>query len=124
MDGDPFDLDVLRVDPTDAQFRPKLAKPKKWQRRFIRFPWVWAERMRSTQRRSTFRLALVLLYEHWRTGGQAIVLSNAALEQEGLTRRSKWNALRELERLELVEVEKRPRKSPRVVLRHTSRAGP
>ena len=52
--------------------------------------------------------------------GQVIVLSNVGLEQEGLTRRSKWRALAELERLGLLLVERLPRKSPRVTLCYLS----
>ena len=77
--------------------------------------------MRAVNRRViTYRLALLLLYEDWRTGGRSIVLPNVGLEQEGLTRRSKWRALLELEQLGLVEVERRPRKSPRITLRRLS----
>ena len=36
-------------------------------------------------------------YEHWRTGGRPIVLSNVAVRQEGLTRYSKWRAITELQ---------------------------
>ena len=48
------------------------------------------------------------------------MLSNVGLEQEGLTRRSKWRALAELERLGLLLVERLPRKSPRVTLCYLS----
>ena len=119
--ADAFDLKRLRVNPADLQGKPKR---KKWRRHYVRFPWEWAERMRSVQRGNTYRLALLLVYEHWRTGGRPIVLSNAGLEQEGITRRSKWNALLELEQLGLIEVEKRPRKSPRVTLRGLSQEPP
>jgi len=110
------DLDSLR----NATPEQKQTRTKKWRRQFVRFPWAWAERMKSTQRASTYRLALLLLYEHWRTRGQVIVLSNVGLEQEGLTRRSKWRALAELERLGLLLVERLPRKSPRVTLCYLS----
>ena len=115
--ADAFDLERLRLDPADLQRKPKR---KKWQRHYVRFPWEWAERMKSVRRGSSYRLALLLVYEHWRTGGRPIVLTNVALEREGLTRKSKWRALRELEQLGLVEVERRSRKSPRVTLRGLS----
>jgi hypothetical protein len=57
------DLDSLR----NATPEQKQTRTKKWRRQFVRFPWAWAERMKSTQRASTYRLALLLLYEHWRT---------------------------------------------------------
>jgi hypothetical protein len=117
VEDHPLDLDALRVDPADPQFwQPKSAKRGKWRRQFVRVPWSWIVRLQSAKRVSTFKLALVLLYENWRTGGQPIVLSNMLSEAEGLSRRSKWNALLELESLGLIRIERRPRRSPRLVL--------
>jgi hypothetical protein len=115
--ADAFDLERLRVNAANLQRKPK---PKRWRRHYVRFPWEWAERMKAVNRGCTYRLALLLVYEHWRTGGRPIVLSNVGLEQEGLTRKTKWAALKELEQLGLVGVERRPRKSPRVTLRKLS----
>jgi hypothetical protein len=116
---DSFDLAALRVDPGRVR---KLARPKKWRREFVRVPWGWVEHLREAKRISTYRLALVLLYEHWRTGGRPIVLSNVGVRPEELTRYSKWRALAELQALGLIQVETRSRKSPRIVLRHTQEA--
>jgi hypothetical protein len=112
-----FDVAALRIDPPDPSLRPKAARPKKkWQRRFIKFPWEWADRLKETNRGATYRLALLLVYEHWRTGGRPILLSNTAAKKEGLSRYSKWRALLELEHLGLIVLERRPRKSPRIKL--------
>jgi DNA-binding MarR family transcriptional regulator len=121
-DRDPFDdLASLRIDPADPKLRPKSAPAKKaWRRQFIQFPWAWMDQLKATNRGSTYRLALLLVYEHWRTGGRTIVLSNAMVEREGIAQKTKWNALRELEQMGLVIVERRPRKSPRVSLRRTN----
>ena len=108
---DPFDLERLRVNPADLQRKPK---PKKWRREYVRVPWEWVERLQSSRRVSTYRLALLLLYEFWRTGERPVVLSNISALPEGLSRRSKWNALTELEGLGLIRVERTSRKSPRV----------
>jgi hypothetical protein len=118
MEHDPFDLDTVRVNSADPRFQRKPGKPKNWRRQYIQFPWAWVERLQAAKRVSTYRLALLLVYEHWRTGGRPIVLSNLASRQEGLSRWSKWNALAELEELGLVRVERRPSKSPRVVVCH------
>src|SRR5262245_59325399 len=117
-DSNPFDLSSLRVDPERVR---QAAKPKKWRREFVRVPWEWAERLQTTRRVSTFRLALLLLYEHWRTGGRPIPLTNVGLIGEGVSRRSKWRALAELERIGLVEVKRHRRRAPRATLRHTNR---
>jgi hypothetical protein len=120
MRDDPFNLDSLRIDPADAarlqQPRATAKSSKKWQKRFVRVPCGWVERLQSAERISTYRLALPLLYESWRTGGRPIVLSNVFAEAEGLSARSKWNALAELEALGLVRIERHPGRSPRLVL--------
>ena len=113
-----FDVNALRIDPADSAFVSKAAgsRKAKWQRKFVRVPWAWVDRLKSTNRGSTYRLALLLIYEDWRTGGRPIRLSNAMLAGDGITRKSKWRALEELEQLELVRIERRPRKSPVVTL--------
>jgi hypothetical protein len=120
-DHDPYDLSRLRVD-VEATAR-KVRRPKSWRRYYVQVPWIWIERLRSAQRVNTYRLALVLLYEHWRTGGKPVALSNVAMQAEGLTRRSKWRALEELTELGLIAVETKPGKSPRVTVRQADAAG-
>jgi hypothetical protein len=120
MKSDPFEIENLRIDPKDPRLKPRssTAPPakKKWQRKWVRVPWVWVERLRASDSPSTYRLALFLLYEHWRTGGRAIRLSNVMLKPERISRRAKGPALQELEHFGLVTVERRPRKSPRITL--------
>jgi hypothetical protein len=117
--GDPFDIDGLRIDPADTAYMGKAAgSPKaKWQRKFVRMPWAWIDRLKVVNRGSTYRVALLLLYGYWRNGGRPIRLSNAALIGEGVTRHSKGRALKELEQLGLVKVEWRNRRSPKVTLK-------
>ena len=86
--ADAFDLERLLVNPADLQRKPKR---KKWRREYVRVPWEWVERLQSSRRVSTYRLALLLLYEFWRTGERPVVLSNISALPEGLSRRSKWN---------------------------------
>ena len=118
MDQDPYDPRRLRVEIEGAARR--IIKQRRWRRHYVMVPWAWVERLRATKRVSTYQLALVLLYEHWRTGGKEIVLSNVAMQAEGLSRRSKWNALVELEELGLITFERKRRSSPRVMLRQLS----
>jgi heme A synthase len=116
-DHDAFDTDTWRIDPADPTLRPKAARPKKqWQRRFIKFPWEWMDRLKATKSGVTYRLALLLAYEHWRTGGRPVVLSNIFVEREGISSRSKWRALQDLERLGVIAVERGARRSPRIKL--------
>jgi hypothetical protein len=92
-------------------------KCKKWRRHYVRVPWVWVEQLRLVKRTSTWHLAHVLLYEHWRTGGKPIALSNVATREEGLSRYSKWRALKELASLGLITIEMKAGRSPRIVVR-------
>ena len=113
----PYDLSKLRVDP--AELPRKRSKRKKWERHFVRTPWDWVLRLLGTKHAgSVYPLVYLLLYEHWRTGGRPIVLSNVLAAEVKLSPRSKWRALAELERLKLIQVERGSRKSPRLTLYH------
>lgn len=121
MEGNPFeDLDTLRMDASSQGRRQPRKRQKKWRRQYVQFPWTWIDCLQTAKRASTYRLALLLVYEHWRRGGKAIVLSNPLVLAEGMSRRTKWNALLELERLGLVRVERRFPRSPRLQLLHLS----
>jgi hypothetical protein len=109
------ELGALRIDPADPNLRPKGATRKaKWQKKFVHVPWAWVDRLREARYIGTYRVALHLLYEHWRNGGRSVVFPNGASKEAGVSRRVKWHALRELERLGLVAIERRQRKSPLV----------
>lgn len=121
MDKDPFDdIASLRIDPAGpvyaAEPKPTPKPKKKWQRQFVKVPWSWIDRLKASDRGSTYRLALCILYEHWQAGGRAIRLTNAGLRREGVTRWGKWRGLRELEQVGLIRVEGRPGKTPRITL--------
>jgi hypothetical protein len=117
-DHDPFTLDFLRPGPEIQRLArssgTRRGTPRKWKRRFIKVPWVWMDKLRATNRVQTYQLAHLVLYEHWRMGGQDIVLSNVALGREGVSRWSKWRALGELEKLGLIQIERCHRKAPRI----------
>jgi hypothetical protein len=117
---DPFDLDKLRLKGVQPH-AGKTAAPKtrKRHQRFIMVPLAWEERLSKTNRVSAFKLALHLLYLDWKSDGHSIRLANGALKAKGLDRKEKTRALRELERLDLVVVEWRFRKSPIVKVRRS-----
>jgi hypothetical protein len=117
QEQDPFDLNLLRIDPTDPNLRPKGATRKaKWRKQFVKFPWLWTDRLRTARHAATYKIALHLLYQHWRTSGKPIVLSNVALADEGVAPGTKWRGLKELEQAGLIQIERRQRKSPIVTL--------
>jgi hypothetical protein len=108
----------LRGQPI-SQRRPvhKRARQTEWKRHFMQMPGFWMERLGGATRTSTFKLAGELLYQAW-ANGQPVVASNLLAKQAGVSPRSKSNALAELQKLDLIEVERCRRRSPRITLRH------
>lgn len=122
---EPFDLEALHVDPADPSLLVKRAAvpPKILKRRdqFILVPMVWFEKLAGASDR-THRVALYLLHLDWKGRGEPIELANGMLRICGVSRQSKWRALADLERRGLVEIERRPRRSPVVRLMSTKHA--
>ena len=105
----PIDIEALRIDPADPTLVPRGAdktRKKNWERKFVRVPWVWLDRLKATRHAAVYQVALLLIYEHWRTGGRPVRLSNAMLAEIGVTRMQKSRALDELEQLGLIEVKR------------------
>src|SRR6476659_8146541 len=106
-DRDPFEGLAL----TDEQVKERLAvvprKVLKRRQQFIMVPWTWAEKLVGAHGQA-YRVALILLYLHWKgVKGEPVKLANGMLKIDGVSRRSKWRALRDLEARGLVRVEGR-----------------
>jgi hypothetical protein len=119
IDEDPYtDLKQYALRPGEIIGRRiEPEKVRKRREQFVRVPWTWIEQLAKARYIATYRLALHLLYRHWKSGGQPFTLSNGAVAEEGVTRRTKWRALCELEQLGLVTIERRKRKSPRITVK-------
>jgi hypothetical protein len=106
-----------RLIEVETLFDPAwLDKPKRKRAdAFVMVPLVWAERLETTRNATTIKVALRLLYLVWKNKGQPIALSNMAVARFA-DRRRKWRALRELERLGLIKVERRAGSSPMIVV--------
>jgi hypothetical protein len=98
---------------------PVKRKTKKWQHRFVSVPWAWANQLKTCDRAATFKLALLLLYEHWRSNGSWVRLTNTLAATMDILPEAKRRALADLERRGLVSVERRSRKTPLVTVLHT-----
>ena len=124
MNQDPFDIDKLRADPALMQRaldrQARTSKLKGWQRICTVVPREWELRLLRAKRINTYRLALELLYLHWYGKGKPVIVSSKVVAAAGISTRSKWRALAELEGLGLIEADRKPRKSPRVILHHVS----
>jgi hypothetical protein len=122
-DQDDISIEKLRVDPALMQQvleqQARKSKRKGWQRICTLVPREWELRLLEAKRVSTYRLAIELLYLHWYGKGAPITVSGKVANAAKLSGRSKGNALDELAELGLIEVDRKPRKAPRVVLLHT-----
>jgi hypothetical protein len=113
---DPLDVDNLRYQPGDAKW---VAVPKKIRQRrpqFVQVPWTWLERLAQSRSANTYRVAVTLLFLHWKTNGSPIKLANGMLGMDGVSRSSKGRALAELERFGLITISRRHKKSPIITL--------
>lgn len=112
------DLDLSKfVLPPEMITERRITVPRKIRHgHFVKVPCFWIERLARAHYTVTYRVALHLLYQHWKNRGRPISLANGILVMEGVARTTKWRGLRELERLELVTIERRPRRSPLVTL--------
>lgn len=114
-----FDLDKVRID-TGEMWAVAPKKIKRRRRQFTIVPGVWKEGLTKARYIATYRVALHILMRNWEGGGQPFTLSNGAMALEGVGRGTKWRALRELEQLGLIRIERRKRKSPRITTLHTT----
>src|SRR5262245_53735271 len=101
-----------RIEQARQAPRPS-GKLHKHRQHFVKVPGQWIERLQGATGQ-TYRVALCLLYLHWKGRGGAVKLGNAVLKLDGVSRQSKLLALADLERRGLIVVEHRPRKSPLV----------
>jgi hypothetical protein len=106
--------DNLRIMQTPTIAKIIAEKRQRKKNHFVRVPLGWKRRLDRARHTCTFKVAHELLYRHWKTGGQFVLLPTAGLV--GVTRGNKWRGLLELERLGLITIERRQRKSPKIAL--------
>jgi hypothetical protein len=114
VNSDGFDLTKFRLDQAVFSTTPVPTKIRKRREQFVQMPMWWAEAlaMEPIATGSTFYLAIHLWHLDWKNHGKPFTLANGMLEYDGISRQTKWRALRDLERRGLIRVECRDRKSP------------
>jgi hypothetical protein len=86
--------------------------------KFIMFPVEWQFQLaRVDADKCTYRVALYLLHESWRSKNKYVKLANVGLKRLGVGREGKGHALEQLEEAGLVSVERKDRKSPVVTVK-------
>jgi hypothetical protein len=118
-DDDRLDLDDLKLPPEMVCERPVgiPERIKKRQRQFVQLPLALVDKVACHSRDKTFAVLCYLLHENWKQGGGPIKVPNGFLNKLGVGRGAKSRALKKLERLGIISVERRDRKSPIVTIR-------
>jgi hypothetical protein len=111
IDDDPFDLKRLTLPPDTIITRVVSRKIGKRREHFIQVPWRWLEALNGAGGQ-TYRMALILLYLHWKGRGAPIKLANGMLGMDGVPRTTKKRTLEDLECRGLISVAWRPRRTP------------
>ena len=114
MKDDPLD-EILNnpLPPIPAVRAVTPAKIQKRQEHFIMVPVVWDDKLTGCTGH-TYKIALRVLYLHWKNHGKPFRLSNGMLKYDGVSRDTKRRALAVLEQLGLISVERPSRKSPTI----------
>ena len=89
------------------------AKILKRRKDFVIVPMAWDERLTGCTGH-VYKIAIRVLYLHWKHHGKPFLLPNGMLLYDGVSRYSKYRALPKLERLGLITVERRRKKSPTI----------
>jgi hypothetical protein len=97
------------------------APHKRWKKRFTQFPGAWEEVLgKARASGSTYAVAIVLVYEAWRLSSRGhkpvVKLTDVMLKRVHVGERGKRVALRRLEQLRLVGVERRANRNPIVTV--------
>jgi hypothetical protein len=112
---DPFDPANWQLDPaTIPAPSPVPAKIKKRRQQFVMVPMWWYEKLANPVPacRATCLIAMHLLHLDWKNLEKPFKLANGMLEYDGISRFSKYRALKDLERRGLISVDWRGKKSP------------
>jgi hypothetical protein len=97
--------------------RPGRANKPRSRTQFVQFPIEWILRLvQIDANRCTYRLALYLLHEAWRSRSKRVKVTNVGLKEWGVSRHRKRHALDQLKQMNLVSEEHRDRKSPIAIL--------
>ena len=88
--------------------------------KFTMFPVLWERQLLSVDAdKCTYRVALHLLRESWRSQCNRVKLANVGLKEFGVSRWGKYHALDQLATAGLISTQRQPRKSPVVTIKFT-----
>ena len=122
MSGGDLKLNDLKLPPELVRERT-VGMPQRIKKRhqiFVQVPLILVDKMVRHSRDKTFAVLCHLLHEDWKQGGGPIKVPNGFLNKLGVGRGAKSRALKKLERLGIISVERRDRKSPIVTITNRS----
>jgi hypothetical protein len=117
------------IDLTDKQLRlwgtghygPRRGAaplPRRRQHCHIRTPYSWDYRLLGAKHKAVvYNVANYILRRDWETDRAPIKITTVAMARRGISNKSKWRALNELERLKLIWVCRQHGKNPVVTIR-------
>jgi hypothetical protein len=112
-----LNLDDWGLPPEVVRERAVVPKRiKKRHRQFVQVPLTLIDKVTRNSRDKTFAVLCHLLHEVWKQGGGPIKVPNGFLNKLGVGRGAKSRALKKLELLGIISVERRDRKSPTVTI--------
>jgi hypothetical protein len=111
------ELAAAMKSANETNSAPKKSRTRT-KSKFTMFPDAWDDQLARVKADGcTYRVALSLLREKWRAGDSRVKLANVALEARNVSRWSKQHALDQLVEAGLISIERRPRKSPIVMVK-------
>ncbi len=94
----------------------KIGRSRQSHAGFAKVPLDWAARAAKVTKTPRAMVWIWLLYMAWERGSRSVRLANVTLRGWGVSRRTKWRVLQDLEKAGLILIERRPRKSPRITV--------
>lgn len=96
-------------------------KPEPASRGFVKLTWTQVERLhRASRFASTAKVFHLLLFCAFKAYNKPFVLPGNAFSPEGVSRSSQWRAIRELQRLGLISIDKKTKRVLVVAARDVS----
>jgi len=108
--------DDMNIPARKIETPTSRKRRKRQEAGFIKVPLVWSLALANSAHTATRAVSDCLLYSAWKNKGGPVVLSNLALEVWKVAPREKSRALKELEALKLISIERCRRKAPRITL--------
>ena len=109
---------IERRSQTNSNGTSSLSKPRKVNGEFLKgpIPLNWLSVAAQLPGKAPLAVALAIIFEVGRRKSNEIVLTTAMCERFAVKRKAKYSGLKALEEANLISVERRSRKNPKVTV--------